>query len=188
MKRLKRYVLTGIIFFVFAGLAAYAASVVYNVVRPLRIVSEWIFGYYMPGSEILTAILLIIAAGAAIPAITRSKLRGIAGFSHLHSIKQMAEHLQSQGKDVVVLVPAAFCKGYMIGFTARSCPAKFKNSAGNENVIMVSIPQFPPLSWTIVLVSEEEIIETGMTIQEAMASLFTMGMMPELPAAKPPAK
>ena len=197
-KRFKNIFLTGLAVIIPIGLTLYILFFIIDVmdgllkIVPDRYEPDALLGFHIPGLGIIFTVLLIFITGL----ITKSYLgnvvvrKGEGLFARIPivrslylAIKQIFNSLfvgKSRSFRKVVLVEYPRKGLHSIGFVTGSAEETFPQlSYENNNNIGVFIPlALTPYTGAFVIVRENEVVETDMTVEEAFTLIISAGIVP----------
>ncbi|MBF0384544.1 MAG: DUF502 domain-containing protein [Candidatus Omnitrophica bacterium] len=193
--RLRKYFITGLIFFLPLALTAYLFIALLGVTDGLtrRFVEPYFeqkFGFYFRGISTLISVFLIIIIGFIMTHFMPRKIHEffeglmlkVPFFKQVYpAIKEMALFLfsgdQLKSFKQVVLVEYPRKGVYSIGFLTNDATEALNHLARNElcNIFIGSTPN--PLTGFVILVPKKEIIFTDMKIEEACKFIVSGGVV-----------
>jgi uncharacterized membrane protein len=196
-KRIKNVFLTGLAVTIPIGLTLYILFFIIDVmdglltVIPDRYEPDKLLGFHVPGLGIIFTLLLIFTTGLVTKSYFGNMIvrKGEGLFEKIPivrsiylAIKQIFNSLfvgKSRSFRKVVLVAYPRTDIYSIGFVTGSPDTSFTKAVrGPANRIGVFIPlALTPYTGNYVVVSENDVIETDMTVEEAFTLIISAGMV-----------
>ena len=187
-RHFKKYIFRGILSIIPIALTVFALMLLYSAVdrRVVQIIEKY-FGFSFPGLGIIFVCMFLYLLG-----LLTSNVIGRQGFRLIDKItskipivrttykvgKKLGETLSLPEKQVfkkVVLVEFLRPGMWTIGFVTGSV-IDHKNN--HERLLKVYVPTPPnPTSGTMILVKEDEIRDPGWTIEEALNSIISGGII-----------
>ena len=187
-KHLRKYILRGVLAIIPLALSIFVIRLLYVGIdkRVMGMIDQFI-GYTIPGLGILLVLVILYVIG-----VVASNLAGKQFFNWLERIsrkiplinttyhvgKQLSDTLSLPEKQVfrkAVLVDYLKPGIWTIGFVTGTIIDKKNN---NEKLLKVFVPTPPnPTSGTMVVVKESETRDPGWTIEEAMQTVISGGII-----------
>lgn len=201
MRRLRRYLLTGIVVtlpsVVTVWLLYKIVATVDNILDPIQ---NRVFGFDVPGLGFTVVMLLLIAAGAVGGNYLGRKLVGLyhlfvvrvplAGkiYRAVQQILDVFLRDNTQSFKSVVSFEYPRKGNWVLGFVAGVTPAGWTTVPPGERVLNVFVPTSPnPTSGYLLLVPERELRILPLTVEDALKVIISGGaFVPGQPPAPPP--
>jgi len=205
MKRLRRYLLTGIIVtlptVVTIWLLYKIVASVDNILDPIQ---NRIFGFDIPGLGFTVVMLLLLAAGAVGGNYLGRKLVGLyhvlvvrvplAGkiYRAVQQILDVFLRDNTQSFKSVVSLEYPRPGIWVLGFVSGSTPAGWTNAPPGERLLNVFVPTSPnPTSGFLFLVRERDLRIVDLSVEDAVKVIisggaYVPGAMPRPPAEPRP--
>jgi uncharacterized membrane protein len=212
MKRLRRYVVAGILVWLPIGVTVFLLRILVGMLdRSLLLIPqqyrpEELIGFAIPGLGLLLTLLILLVTGVLAANIVG---RSMVGFweslleripvvrSVYSAAKNFAEIVfsdSSQSFKKVLLIEYPRKGLYSLAFQTSSQLGEVQGRTG-EDVICVFVPTTPnPTSGLILIVPRKDVIELDMDIDEALKMIISLGVVvptwnndknPELPLVMP---
>ena len=188
VKHLKKYIIRGMIAIIPVALSIFVIRLLYFGIdkRVMGLIDPFI-GYSIPGLGILLVLITLYIIGiVASNLVGKQIFRWIERISDkipiinttYHVGKQLSDTLSLPEKQMfrkAILVDYLKPGIWTIGFVTGSVIDKKNN---NEKLLKVFVPTPPnPTSGTMVIVKESETRDPGWTIEEAMRSIISGGII-----------
>jgi uncharacterized membrane protein len=194
-KKLKQIFLTGLAVTVPIGLTLYILFFLIDImdsllkIIPLRYHPDTLLGVHIPGLGVIITIILIFISGLITASYVGNKIVQ-SGEDLLYRIPFVRNIYQAikRFSDTMVMdrrssfkrvVLAEFPrKGlYTIGFVTGKPNWEIKGET-KENLISVFLPTTPnPTSGYLIIVPEDELVEVGMSVEEALTYIISVGIV-----------
>ena len=212
MKRLRRYIVAGILVWLPIGVTVFLLRILVGMLdRSLLLIPqqyrpEELIGFAIPGLGLLLTLLILLITGVLAANIVG---RSMVGFweslleripvvrSVYSAAKNFAEIVfsdSSQSFKKVLLIEYPRKGLYSLAFQTSSQLGEVQGRTG-EDVICVFVPTTPnPTSGLILIVPRKDVIELDMDIDEALKMIISLGVVvptwnndknPELPLVMP---
>jgi uncharacterized membrane protein len=212
MKRLRRYIVAGILVWLPIGVTVFLLRILVGMLdRSLLLIPqqyrpEELIGFTIPGLGLLLTLLILLVTGVLAANIVG---RSMVGFweslleripvvrSVYSAAKNFAEIVfsdSSQSFKKVLLIEYPRKGLYSLAFQTSSQLGEVQGRTG-EDVICVFVPTTPnPTSGLILIVPRKDVIELDMDIDEALKMIISLGVVvptwnndknPELPLVMP---
>ena len=194
-KKLKQIFLTGLAVIVPIGLTLYILFFLIDImdsllrIIPLRYHPDTLLGIHIPGLGAIATVILIFICGLVTASYVGNKIvqsgedllyripfvRNIYQAIKRFSDTMVMDRRSSFKRVVLVEFPR---KGlYAIGFVTGKPNWETKREIG-ENVISVFLPTTPnPTSGYLIIVPEDELVEVGMSVEEALTYIISVGIV-----------
>lgn len=196
-KRMKRIFLTGLAVVIPAGLTIYILFFIIDVMDSLLGVipdgfhPDRLFGFHIPGLGVIVTVLLIFCCGLVTTSYLGNRLfsfgERIVGKipfvrSLYQAIKRIAESLfmdKAQSFKRVVICEYPRLGVYSIGFVTGAPNGQIQQRlGGNSPCVGVYIPcALTPTTGVFVMIPRDELIEVGMTVEEAFTLIISAGIV-----------
>jgi uncharacterized membrane protein len=196
-KKLKSVFLTGLAVTIPIGLTLYILFFIIDVmdgllrIVPARYDPNVLLGFRIPGLGVVFTVLLILLAGLITKSYVGNRVlrKGEGLFSRIPivrsiylAIKQIFNSLflgKSRSFRKVVLLEYPRKGLHSIGFITGSVEETFPQIADdNQKKIGVFIPlAVTPYTGAFVIVREDEVVEVGMTVEEAFTLIISAGIV-----------
>jgi uncharacterized membrane protein len=212
MKRLRRYIVAGILVWLPIGVTLFLLRILVGmldrslVLIPQQYRPEEIIGFAIPGLGLLLTLLILLVTGVLAANIVG---RSMVGFweslleripivrSVYSAAKNFAEIVfsdSSQSFKKVLLIQYPRKGLYSLAFQTSSQLGEVQGRTGEE-VICTFVPTTPnPTSGVIIIVPRKDVIELDMDVDEALKMIISLGVVvpnwrndktPELPLVMP---
>jgi uncharacterized membrane protein len=194
-KKLKQIFLTGLAVTVPIGLTLYILFFLIDImdsllkIIPLRYHPDTLLGIHIPGLGTIVTVILIFICGLITASYVGNKIvqsgedllyripfvRNIYQAIKRFSDTMVMDRRSSFKRVVLVEFPR---KGlYTIGFVTGKPKWEIKGETG-ENLISVFLPTTPnPTSGYLIIVPEDELVEVGMSVEEALTYIISVGIV-----------
>jgi uncharacterized membrane protein len=194
-KKLKQIFLTGLAVTVPIGLTLYILFFLIDImdgllkIIPLRYHPDTLLGIHIPGLGTIVTVILIFICGLITASYVGNKIvqsgedllyripfvRNIYQAIKRFSDTMVMDRRSSFKRVVLVEFPR---KGlYTIGFVTGKPNWEIKREAG-ENLISVFLPTTPnPTSGYLIILPESELVEVGMSVEEALTYIISVGIV-----------
>jgi uncharacterized membrane protein len=194
-KKLKQIFLTGLAVTVPIGLTLYILFFLIDImdgllkIIPLRYHPDTLLGIHIPGLGTIVTVILIFLCGLITASYVGNKIvqsgedllyripfvRNIYQAIKRFSDTMVMDRRNSFKRVVLVEFPR---KGlYTIGFVTGKPKWEIKGETG-ENLISVFLPTTPnPTSGYLIIVPEDELVEVGMSVEEALTYIISVGIV-----------
>jgi len=194
-KKLKQIFLTGLAITVPIGLTLYILFFLIDImdsllkIIPLRYHPDTLLGIHIPGLGAIVTIILIFICGLITASYVGNKIvqsgedllyripfvRNIYQAIKRFSDTMVMDRRSSFKRVVLVEFPR---KGlYAIGFVTGKPNWETEKETG-ENLISVFVPTTPnPTSGYLIIVPEDELVEVGMSVEEALTYIISVGIV-----------
>jgi uncharacterized membrane protein len=201
-KKLKQIFLTGLAVTVPIGLTLYILFFLIDImdgllkIIPLRYHPDTLLGIHIPGLGTIVTVILIFICGLITASYVGNKIvqsgedllyripfvRNIYQAIKRFSDTMVMDRRSSFKRVVLVEFPR---KGlYTIGFVTGKPNWEIKSEIG-ENLISVFVPTTPnPTSGYLVILPEAELVEVGMSVEEALTYIISVGIVAPSDRAK----
>ncbi len=201
-KKLKQIFLTGLAVTVPIGLTLYILFFLIDImdgllkIIPLRYHPDTLLGIHIPGLGTIVTVILIFICGLITASYVGNKIvqsgedllyripfvRNIYQAIKRFSDTMVMDRRSSFKRVVLVEFPR---KGlYTIGFVTGKPNWEIKREAG-ENLISVFLPTTPnPTSGYLIILPEDELVEVGMSVEEALTYIISVGIVAPSERAK----
>ena len=200
MKRLRRYLLTGIVVtlpsLVTVWLLYKIVATVDNVLDPIQ---NRIFGFNIPGLGFTVVLLLLLAAGAVGGNYLGRKLVGLyhvlvvrvplAGKIY-RAVQQILDvFLRDNTQSFKSVVSFEYPRPgiWVLGFVSGTTPAGWTSAAPGERLLNVFVPTSPnPTSGFMLLVPERDLRIVALSVEDAIKVIISGGAYVPGAALGPP--
>jgi uncharacterized membrane protein len=194
-KKLKQIFLTGLAVTVPIGLTLYILFFLIDImdsllkIIPLRYHPDTLLGIHIPGLGAIVTVILIFICGLITASYVGNKIvqsgedllyripfvRNIYQAIKRFSDTMVMDRRSSFKRVVLVEFPR---KGlYTIGFVTGKPNWEIKRET-EENLISVFLPTTPnPTSGYLIIVPEDELVEVGMSVEEALTYIISVGIV-----------
>jgi len=201
-KKLKQIFLTGLAVTVPIGLTLYILFFLIDImdgllkIIPLRYHPDTLLGIHIPGLGTIVTVIMIFICGLITASYVGNKIvqsgedllyripfvRNIYQAIKRFSDTMVMDRRSSFKRVVLVEFPR---KGlYTIGFVTGKPSWEIKRETG-ENLISVFLPTTPnPTSGYLIIVPEDELVEVGMSVEEALTYIISVGIVTPSERAK----
>ena len=201
-KKLKQIFLTGLAVTVPIGLTLYILFFLIDImdsllkIIPVRYHPDTLLGIHIPGLGTIATVILIFICGLITTSYVGNKIvqsgedllyripfvRNIYQAIKRFSDTMVMDRRSSFKRVVLVEFPR---KGlYTIGFVTGKPNWEIKREAG-ENLISVFLPTTPnPTSGYLIILPEDELVEVGMSVEEALTYIISVGIVAPSERAK----
>ena len=195
MKRIRRYLVAGILVWVPLGVTFLVLRFAVNVmdktlaILPRQYQPEQLLGFHIPGlGVILTAIVLLLTGALAANFIGRKVVGGWESLMHripiVRSIyggaKNFAEVVFGDGNDSfknVLLIEYPRKGIYCLAFQTSLDLGEVQDKTGEE-VVCCFVPTTPnPTSGFVIMVPRKEVRILDMTVDEALKMVISLGVV-----------
>jgi len=212
MKRLRRYIVAGILVWLPIGVTVFLLRILVGMLDrsllliPAQYQPEEIIGFAIPGLGLVLTLLILLMTGVlaanmvgrSMVGLWESMLERIPVVRSVYSAaKNFAEIVfsdSSQSFKKVLLIQYPRKGLYSLAFQTSSQLGEVQGRTGEE-VICVFVPTTPnPTSGVIIIVPRKDVIELDMEVDEALKMIISLGVVvptwrndknPELPLVMP---
>ena len=194
-KKLKQIFLTGLAVTVPIGLTLYILFFLIDImdsllkIIPLRFHPDTLLGVHIPGLGAIATVVLIFICGLITASYVGNKivqsgedlLYKIPLVRNIYqAIKRFSDTMVMDRRSSfkrVVLVEFPRNGLYTIGFVTGRPNWEIKKETG-ESLISVFVPTTPnPTSGYLIIVPEDELVEVGMSVEEALTYIISVGIV-----------
>jgi uncharacterized membrane protein len=196
-KKLKRIFLTGLAVVIPAGLTLYILSFIIGVmdsllqVIPTQFQPDNLFGVHIPGLGAIVTVILIFICGLVTASYLGNRMvrfgEGLVGKipfvrSIYQAIKRIADSLfmdKTRSFKKVVLVEYPRRGIYSVGFVTGTPNGEIQKILGQKTpCVSVFMPlALTPTTGFFIMVPRDELIELGMTVEEAFTLIISAGIV-----------
>ncbi len=195
MKRLRRYIIAGILVWLPIGVTIFLVRILVGlldrtlVLIPQKYQPEELIGFAIPGLGILLTIIILLVTGVLAANIVgrsmvrlwESMLERIPVVRSVYSAaKNFAEMVfsdSSQSFKKVLLIEYPRKGLYSLAFQTSSALGEVQGRTG-EDVICTFVPTTPnPTSGFIIIVPRKDVIELDMEVDEALKMIISLGVV-----------
>lgn len=187
MKKLKTYLIAGILVWLPIGLTIWILNTVIGFVNALlpQNISDWVFGRHIPGTGILIMLIVILLTGIIAKNIFGQKILSWSNTLFLKipivksiykGIKQVSDTLLSQNGNAfrkALLVRFPHGEAWTIAFITGNTLNLIED---HESYVNVYVPTTPnPTSGYFIIVKKSDTRELEMTVDQALRYIIAMG-------------
>ena len=195
MKRLRRYIVAGILVWLPIGVTIFLVRILIGlldrtmVLIPQQYQPEEMLGFAIPGLGILLTILLLLITGVLAANIVGKSMVGlwesmIARIPVVRSVYSAAKNFaeivfsdSSQSFKKVLLIEYPRKGLYSLAFQTSSELGEVQGRTGGK-VICTFVPTTPnPTSGFIIIVPRNDVIELDMDVDEALKMIISLGVV-----------
>ena len=195
MKRIRRYIIAGILVWLPIGVTIFLVRILIGlldrtlVLIPQKYQPEELLGFAIPGLGILLTIIILLVTGLlaanivgrSMVALWESVLERIPVVRSVYSAaKNFAEMVfsdSSQSFKKVLLIEYPRKGLYSLAFQTSSALGEVQGRTG-EDVICTFVPTTPnPTSGFIIIVPRKDVIELDMEVDEALKMIISLGVV-----------
>ncbi len=212
MKRLRRYIIAGILVWLPIGVTIFLVRILVGlldrtlVLIPQKYQPEELLGFAIPGLGILLTIIILLVTGVLAANIVGRSMVGLwesvleripvvrSVYSAAKNFAEMVFSDSSQSFKKVLLIEYPRKGLYSLAFQTSSVLGEVQGRTG-EDVICTFVPTTPnPTSGFIIIVPRKDVIELDMEVDEALKMIISLGVvipkwrrqdLGELPLVKP---
>ncbi len=212
MKRLRRYIIAGILVWLPIGVTIFLVRILVGlldrtlVLIPQKYQPEALLGFAIPGLGILLTMIILLVTGVLAANIVGRSMVGLwesvleripvvrSVYSAAKNFAEMVFSDSSQSFKKVLLIEYPRKGLYSLAFQTSSVLGEVQGRTG-EDVICTFVPTTPnPTSGFIIIVPRKDVIELDMEVDEALKMIISLGVvipkwrrqdLGELPLVKP---
>jgi uncharacterized membrane protein len=212
MKRLRRYIVAGILVWLPIGVTLFLLRILVGmldrslVLIPQQYRPEEIIGFAIPGLGLLLTLLILLVTGVLAANIVGRSMVGLweslleripivrSVYSAAKNFAEIVFSDSSQSFKKVLLIQYPRKGLYSLAFQTSSQLGEVQGRTGEE-VICTFVPTTPnPTSGVIIIVPRKDVIELDMDVDEALKMIISLGVVvpnwrndqtPELPLVMP---
>jgi uncharacterized membrane protein len=212
MKRLRRYIVAGILVWLPIGVTVFLLRILVGMLdRSLLLIPEQyrpeeIIGFAIPGLGLVLTLLILLVTGVLAANIVGRSMVGMwesvleripvvrSVYSAAKNFAEIVFSDSSQSFKKVLLIQYPRKGLYSLAFQTSSQLGEVQGRTGEE-VICVFVPTTPnPTSGVIIIVPRKDVIELDMDVDEALKMIISLGVVvptwrndknPELPLVMP---
>jgi uncharacterized membrane protein len=212
MKRLRRYIVAGILVWLPIGVTLFLLRILVGMLdRSLLLIPqqyrpEEIIGFAIPGLGLLLTLLILLVTGVLAANIVGRSMVGLweslleripivrSVYSAAKNFAEIVFSDSSQSFKKVLLIQYPRKGLYSLAFQTSSQLGEVQGRTGEE-VICTFVPTTPnPTSGVIIIVPRKDVIELDMDVDEALKMIISLGVVvptwrndqtPELPLVMP---
>ena len=195
MKRLRRYIVAGILVWLPLGVTIFLVRVLIGlldrtmVLIPQRYQPEEFLGFAIPGLGILLTIIVLLITGVLAANIVGRSMVGLwesmleripvvrSVYSAAKNFAEIVFSDSSQSFKKVLLIEYPRKGLYSLAFQTSSQLGEVQGRTG-EKVICTFVPTTPnPTSGFIIIVPSKDVIELDMDVDEALKMIISLGVV-----------
>ncbi|RLA27837.1 MAG: hypothetical protein DRQ63_04960 [Gammaproteobacteria bacterium] len=212
MKRLRRYIVAGILVWLPIGVTVFLLRILVGMLDrsllliPAQYQPEEIIGFAIPGLGLVLTLLILLVTGVLAANIVGRSMVGLwesmleripvvrSVYSAAKNFAEIVFSDSSQSFKKVLLIQYPRKGLYSLAFQTSSQLGEVQGRTGEE-VICVFVPTTPnPTSGVIIIVPRKDVIELDMEVDEALKMIISLGVVvptwrndknPELPLVMP---
>jgi len=195
MKRLRRYIVAGILVWLPIGVTIFLVRILIGlldrtmVLIPQRYQPEEYLGFAIPGLGIVLTILLLLITGVLAANIVGRSMVGLwesmleripvvrSVYSAAKNFAEIVFSDSSQSFKKVLLIEYPRKGLYSLAFQTSSKLGEVQGRTG-ESVVCTFVPTTPnPTSGFIIIVPSKDVIELDMDVDEALKMIISLGVV-----------
>ena len=195
MKRLRRYIIAGILVWLPIGVTIFLVRILIGlldrtlVLIPQKYQPEELLGFAIPGLGILLTIIILLVTGVLAANIVGRSMVGLwesmleripvvrSVYSGAKNFAEMVFSDSSQSFKKVLLIEYPRKGLYSLAFQTSSALGEVQGRTGEE-VICTFVPTTPnPTSGFIIIVPRKDVIELDMDVDEALKMIISLGVV-----------
>ncbi len=195
MKRLRRYIIAGILVWLPSGVTIFLVRILIGlldrtlVLIPQKYQPEELLGFAIPGLGILLTIVILLVTGVLAANIVGRSMVGLweslleripvvrSVYSAAKNFAEMVFSDSSQSFKKVLLIEYPRKGLYSLAFQTSSELGEVQGRTG-EKVICTFVPTTPnPTSGFIIIVPRKDVIELDMEVDEALKMIISLGVV-----------
>ena len=195
MKRLRRYIIAGILVWVPIGVTIFLVRILIGlldrtlILIPQKYQPEELLGFAIPGLGILLTIIILLVTGVLAANIVGRSMVGLwealleripvvrSVYSAAKNFAEMVFSDSSQSFKKVLLIEYPRKGLYSLAFQTSSALGEVQERTG-EDVICTFVPTTPnPTSGFIIIVPRKDVIELDMEVDEALKMIISLGVV-----------
>ncbi len=195
MKRLRRYIIAGILVWLPIGVTIFLVRILIGlldrtlVLIPQRYRPEDLLGFAIPGLGIVLTIIILLGTGVLAANIVGRSMVGLweslleripvvrSVYSAAKNFAEMVFSDSSQSFKKVLLIEYPRKGLYSLAFQTSSKLGEVQGRTG-EDVICTFVPTTPnPTSGFIIIVPRKDVIELDMEVDEALKMIISLGVV-----------
>ncbi len=195
MKRLRRYIIAGILVWLPIGVTIFLVRILIGlldrtlVLIPQKYQPEELIGFAIPGLGILLTIIILLVTGVLAANIVGRSMVGLwesmleripvvrSVYSGAKNFAEMVFSDSSQSFKKVLLIEYPRKGLYSLAFQTSSALGEVQGRTG-EDVICTFVPTTPnPTSGFIIIVPRKDVIELDMEVDEALKMIISLGVV-----------
>jgi uncharacterized membrane protein len=195
MKRLRRYIIAGILVWLPIGVTIFLVRILIGlldrtlVLIPQNYQPEELLGFAIPGLGILLTIIILLVTGVLAANIVGRSMVGLwesmleripvvrSVYSGAKNFAEMVFSDSSQSFKKVLLIEYPRKGLYSLAFQTSSNLGEVQGRTG-EDMICTFVPTTPnPTSGFIIIVPRKDVIELDMEVDEALKMIISLGVV-----------
>ncbi len=195
MKRIRRYIIAGILVWLPIGVTIFLVRILIGlldrtlVLIPQRYRPEELLGFAIPGLGIVLTIIILLVTGVLAANIVGRSMVGLweslleripvvrSVYSAAKNFAEMVFSDSSQSFKKVLLIEYPRKGLYSLAFQTSSALGEVQERTG-EDVICTFVPTTPnPTSGFIIIVPRKDVIELDMEVDEALKMIISLGVV-----------
>ncbi len=195
MKRLRRYIIAGILVWLPIGVTIFLVRILISlldrtlVLIPQKFQPEELLGFAIPGLGIVLTIVILLVTGVLAANIVGRSMVGLwesmleripvvrSVYSASKNFTEIVFSDSSQSFKKVLLIEYPRIGLYSLAFQTSSSLGEVQGRTG-EDVICTFVPTTPnPTSGFIIIVPRKDVIELDMEVDEALKMIISLGVV-----------
>ncbi len=195
MKRLRRYIIAGILVWVPIGVTIFLVRILIGlldrtlILIPQKYQPEELLGFAIPGLGILLTIIILLVTGVLAANIVGLSMVGLwetmleripvvrSVYSAARNFTEIVFSDSSQSFKKVLLIEYPRKGLYSLAFQTSSSLGEVQGRTG-EDVICTCVPTTPnPTSGFIIIVPRKDVVELDMEVDEALKMIISLGVV-----------